>query len=131
MGIIHLRVGSFGKKTKRMNSYVFLVTHGWGGGRKKGGKVNKADELSHLVENIDMAIMGHVHDPNSLPSGTRRYDPRKEKVFEKNLRCITLSSFLKYSLYAQKKGMRPSATIEYLIEMSGKQKEIIIHEREM
>lgn len=131
MGILHLRVGVHNHNNKRLNSYIGLITHGWGGGRTKGSKANRSALLSQIVENVDFTIMGHVHDPLSVPTSRFTYDPRTMKVSQRTIRNIILPSFLGYATYAQEKGYNPGAQIEYILEFSGKKKRIEITEREM
>lgn len=133
LGVLHLRVGRF-KNSKRENhlvSYVGLVTHGFGGGRTKGAKANKAAALGDIMENCDFSIMGHVHDPNLIPGSRLCYDPRRKTVYSREVRNVILSSFQKYSNYAQESFMRPSPQLEYLMRFDGMCKNIEILERSM
>ena len=45
------------------------ATHGWGGGRTRGAKVNNLERLSHIVL-CDIYCMAHVHAQVSFPSVT-------------------------------------------------------------
>jgi len=133
LGVLHLRVGRFknSKKENHMNSYVGLIAHGYGGGRTKGAKANKAAALGDIMENCDFSIMGHVHDPNLIPNSRLCYDPRAKTVYAREVRNVILSSFQKYSNYAQESFMRPSPQLEYLMTFDGIYKKIEILERPM
>ena len=133
LGVLHLRVGRFknSKKENHMNSYVGLIAHGYGGGRTKGAKANKAAALGDMMENCDFSIMGHVHDPNLIPSSRLVYDPRIKIVYSREIRNVILSSFQNYSNYAQESFMRPSPQLEYLMRFDGTDKNIEILERSM
>jgi len=133
LGVLHLRVGRFknSKKENHMNSYVGLIAHGYGGGRTKGAKANKAAALGDMMENCDFSIMGHVHDPNLIPSSRLVYDPRIKIVYSREIRNVILSSFQNYSNYAQESFMRPSPQLEYLMRFDGMYKNIEILERSM
>ena len=136
MGVLHLRVGKYrknqtSKSFSRMNSYVGLIAHGYGGGRTKGAKANKAAALGDMMENCDFSIMGHVHDPNLIPNSHLCYDPYKKVVYVREIRNVILSSFQKYSSYAQESFMRPSPQLEYLMRFDGTYKGIEILERSM
>ena len=133
LGVLHLRVGRFknSKKENHMNSYVGLIAHGYGGGRTKGAKANKAAALGDMMENCDFSIMGHVHDPNLIPSSRLVYDPRIKIVYSREIRNVILSSFQNYSSYAQESFMRPSPQLEYLMRFDGMYKNIEILERSM
>ena len=131
LGVLHLRVGRFkgSKKGNHMVSYVGVIAHGYGGGRTKGAKANKAAALGDVMENCDFSIMGHVHDPNLIPNSHLCYDPYKKVVYVREIRNVILSSFQKYSSYAQESFMRPSPQLEYLMKFDGTYKKIEILER--
>ena len=131
LGVLHLRVGRFkgSKKGNHMVSYVGVIAHGYGGGRTKGAKANKAAALGDIMENCDFSIMGHVHDPNLIPNSHLCYDPYKKVVYLREIRNVILSSFQKYSSYAQESFMRPSPQLEYLMKFDGTYKKIEILER--
>lgn len=102
---------------------TLFAHHGWGGGRKYGGKVNKVfDFLSGF--DADDYFMGHVHDVVTmktsrihpkLPRGTLNYLNkegsicwREGEVVSKE-HCFALTgTFLKSALYAEQKGYNPS-----------------------
>lgn len=142
MGVLHLRVGQYRKNlplkessktnnSSRMNSYVGLIAHGYGGGRTKGAKANKAAALGDVMENCDFSIMGHVHDPNLIPNSRLVYDPQRKIVYAREIRNVILSAFQNYSNYAQESFMRPSPQLEYLMRFDGMYKNIEILERRM
>lgn len=41
--------------------YKIYMTHGWGGARRTGAHVNKAEELAAVVTNADVYVLGHEH----------------------------------------------------------------------
>ena len=133
LGVLHLRVGRFknSKKENHMNSYVGLIAHGYGGGRTKGAKANKAAALGDMMENCDFSIMGHVHDPNLISNSRLVYNPQRKVVYLREVRNVILSSFQQYSSYAQESFMRPSPQLEYLMRFDGMYKNIEILERSM
>lgn len=133
LGVLHLRVGKFrgSKRKNHMVSYAGLIAHGYGGGRTKGAKANKAAALGDVMENCDFSIMGHVHDPNLIPSSRLVYDPRSKIVYGREVRNVILSAFQNYSNYAQESFMRPSPQLEYLMRFDGMYKNIEILERSM
>lgn len=46
--------------------FVIYCHHGYGGGRKPGGKMNKLDEMLAMYPDSDLVLAGHVHDLFSL-----------------------------------------------------------------
>ena len=133
LGVLHLRVGRFknSKKENHMNSYVGLIAHGYGGGRTKGAKANKAAALGDMMENCDFSIMGHVHDPSLISNSRLVYNAQRKVVYLREVRNVILSSFQQYSNYAQESFMRPSPQLEYLMRFDGTDKNIEILERSM
>ena len=133
LGVLHLRVGRFknSKKENHMNSYVGLIAHGYGGGRTKGAKANRAAALGDMMENCDFSIMGHVHDPSLISNSRLVYNAQRKVVYLREVRNVILSSFQQYSNYAQESFMRPSPQLEYLMKFDGTDKNIEILERSM
>lgn len=55
-----IRNGKTGNK-KNTSSVVIFATHGYGGGRKIGSKVNKLNDLISFID-ADLMVMGHSHN---------------------------------------------------------------------
>lgn len=51
----------FTTPSKMSRTVVIFATHGSGGGRKPGGKVNKMSDISAFIE-ADIILMGHHHE---------------------------------------------------------------------
>lgn len=51
-----------GKKVQRWKQFVIYAHHGAGGGRKKGSKVNRLEDITGTFADCDLYVMGHVHD---------------------------------------------------------------------
>lgn len=128
LAVLHLRVGRI-HKSERMNSYIGLIAHGYGSARTKGGKVNKAVQLADLMEQIDFSIMGHVHDPASVPTCRLIYNPHRSVVYSHAIRNVILSTFQEYPTYAQEAFLSPSPALEYLIRFDGEEKRIEVREK--
>jgi hypothetical protein len=94
-----LDVQEQGTNTKRV--YDLYFTHGFGGGRKRGGKVNN---LSSLAEGIvaDVYCMGHVHD--ILPYRAPRWQRVGNKLVKGKVAFVTSGSFLEYDEASDKPG---------------------------
>jgi len=124
--------GNDGKKSNRSTSRTLFVHHGWGGGRKMGGKANKILDFLNGFD-ADDYFMGHVHDV--LITKTSRLEARgrsigKPKHFRDNItwqemhyrsreHCFGLTgTFLKSALYSEIKGYNPSfmGAIQYTID---------------
>ena len=102
---------SFGKKhsTKGVpTSFIFYVTHGQGTGRLPGGKMNRIQELTRVVQAVDGYIMGHVHDPMIRLGGTHVPDPRNKTVTLRPQLFAIAGSFLRWGDYAESKMLSPA-----------------------
>lgn len=63
--LLFIRFGKVTNHHGRKNSrqlYTVYVTHGSGGGRKEGGKVNRLADLASIVD-ADIFIHAHLHLP--------------------------------------------------------------------
>ena len=107
-GMIAIRLGLYG------NTAVFTgwATHGWGGARTIGAKVNKVEELSKAAD-VDFYILSHDHTQvihrlntvappiNSLRWGRLNYYTVKRKLL------INTGGFVEYKGYVRRKGYTP------------------------
>ena len=142
-GLVQLRfrghTNTHGNASKNTGRLLF-VHHGWGGGRKPGGKANKLMDL--LVGfAADDYFMGHVHDvlcskQTRVGIRSRKRGPKsgEQQVHEikpgmsvywmpADLRsedhCFALTgSFLKQAIYSEIKGYNPSfiGAIKYTVQ---------------
>jgi hypothetical protein len=46
--------------SKAVTQYIIYATHGFGGSRKSGAKINRIEDLCHFFE-CDIALIGHEH----------------------------------------------------------------------
>lgn len=91
---------------------VIYVHHGYGGGRKKGGKSNMLENLISNVE-ADIIITGHVHDSISFPDSLYKID-RNGNLKQISRWGLIASSYLSsfgdgYDTYSEKAGYKPLA----------------------
>ena len=102
----------FGEKTQgRKTEIVYTIygSHGAGGGRKSGGKLNRVVEMSNICI-ADVYIMSHVHEP----IGTKKVIylpvyPNKALTKKEMLYAIS-NSFLNYGGYAEAYEFSPVST---------------------
>jgi hypothetical protein len=99
-------------KTMRMN-YDIYITHGFGGGRKDGQKINNVEDLIYIAES-DLYMMGHVH--SCFGNVTTRFAHEGRRLIEKQVAYCLTGSFLQYMQvssnipsygYAARKALRP------------------------
>jgi predicted phosphodiesterase len=102
----------------RPQLYTCYVTHGSGGGRKEGGKVNRLADLASIVD-TDIYIHGHTHLPIVFKEsffrphrGTCSVEP-VEKLF------VNTAAWLNYGGYGDKAGFKPASKRSPVIYLSG------------
>jgi len=107
--------GMMGIKLSRNNHGVMVwlyATHGWGGARTVGAKVNKVEQLANLA-NVDIIVLSHdhtqaIHRLNVLDppqAGIKFSQPMYWNIQRKIL--INTGGFVQYSGYIQRKGYMP------------------------
>lgn len=109
-------------------AYSILATHGWSGGRTSGSKANKISEWSSTWEGIDLFIMGHVHQPMSIPNARYVFDSRTGTLKIKEIRALILGAYQKDALYAVQRAYAPSPQVNYLVKLFANDKRMEISE---
>jgi hypothetical protein len=117
----------FGKCAAEGNTIVNTVyaTHGYGGGRKPGAKVNNLSNMGDIVI-ADLYISAHTHLINTHSEVIYIPDTREEKVREHLMTFVTTGSYLKRGGYAIQKGYAPVKLGSPTITLGGKRKEISV-----
>jgi len=103
--LLKIRFGQ--NKHFRPAYYTFYVTHGYGGGRLKGGKANNLDRLKNIVI-ADVYMMGHTHGQMCFPGMVYEPDQRNDVINERITWFVNSGSFLdRGSGYAASFGYEP------------------------
>ena len=118
----------FGEDTKpnghhRKVLYTMYVTHGCGGGRKEGGKVQRLVDLSTVCD-ADIYVCGHTHLPAMLKDSFARPSMGNSSIAYGTRLYINTSAKLDYGGYGEILGFRPSATDSPIVHLSGTHKEM-------
>lgn len=112
----------FGQLTKhshgRKACYTAYVTHGAGGGRKEGGKINRLADLAQIVD-ADIYIMSHTHLPAVLKTAYYRVDMSNSTVTKTDKLFVNTSAFLDYGGYGDRQGYKPGSTDTPTIYLDG------------
>jgi hypothetical protein len=97
----------------KSSTVVIYANHGFGGGRRSGGKINKLDDVCNAFD-ADIILLAHDHKKivnDSIKLGIQRTDKLK-LVQRKQVSCMTgsfLKSYVENAMcYAEKKGYHPN-----------------------
>ena len=123
--LIFLRVGEDEKHTHhhRPILYTIYLTHGTGGGRKEGGKIQRLVDLSTIVD-ADCYVMGHTHLPASLKTAFARPCAANNSITYCTKLFINSAAKLNYGGYGDIGGYKPNAKDTPTIVLSGKTKQM-------
>lgn len=102
--------------------YTIHVSHGNGGGRKEGAKIQRLVEMSLTVD-ADIYVCGHSHLPAILPDSYFRTSASNNSVAQVERLYINTASKLKHGGYGEVFGFKPVSTATPLIALSGTRKE--------
>lgn len=105
--------------------YTITGVHGYGGGRKNGGKINNLVEMSDKVI-ADVYVMGHTHTPIMTRNTIFLPDYQHKTLVKKDKYYLMTNSFLDYGGYGEMYGFTPSTTEHQEMILDGKKKLIKI-----
>ena len=106
-----------------MVNYTVYVTHGVGGGRSAGDKVNSLLRLSEIVV-ADIYIQGHQHDPVVKPKVVNEWNNKNNGIVERHQMFVVTGSCLSRGGYAVAKAYPPVSTKSPVLTLNGRKKEI-------
>ena len=118
--LLFLRFGrrSASEQRHRKMLYTVYVTHGTGGGRKEGGKINRLADLAQIVD-ADVYVCGHTHLPAAFRKGYFRVSPSNSTVSHVSKVFVNTASALDYGGYGDVAGFAPAAKENPVIYLSG------------
>ena len=112
----------FGKSEKHMPNrkqlYTVYVTHGSGGGKREGGKVNRLADLAAIVD-CDCYIHSHTHFPVIFRESYFRVSNGNSSVAPVEKLFINTAASLNYGGYGDKAGFKPASKRSPVIYMHG------------
>ena len=122
-GVLFLHFGKTDKTHhERKVRYSIYASHGFGGGRKEGGKLNALAEMSGIVD-CDVYIMGHTHLPVVMKQNFFRVDVSNDCVTEVEKLFVNSSAKLSYGGYGQTFGFKPSNSTTPIIYLDGRKRQ--------
>ena len=108
---------------RRKQLYTVYVTHGSGGGRKEGGKVNRLADLASIVD-ADIYVHGHTHLPLVFKESFFRVSGANSSVALVDKLFINTGASLDYGGYGDKAGFKPASKRSPIVYLDG-------HKRDM
>lgn len=120
--LLFIRFGET-KHRHRRQLYTIYCTHGSGGGRKEGGKVNRLADLASIVD-ADIYIHAHTHLPLIFKEAYFRVSGANSSVASVDKLFVNTSAMLCYGGYGDKAGFKPASKASPVIYLNG-------HKREM
>lgn len=101
--------------------YTIFLTHGFGGGRKEGGKLQRLADCADIVD-CDCYIVGHTHLPAALKLNFARTNPGNSSITYATHLFVNAAAKLKYGGYGCTNGFKPANTDTPRIILDGRHK---------
>jgi len=123
--LLFLRVGRDSKSNghHRQILYTIYLTHGSGGGRKEGGKIQRLADYAQIVD-ADIYICGHTHLPASFKTGFARPSAANSSITYCAKLYVNSAAKLNYGGYGDTGGFKPPCTDTPMILLNGEKKEM-------
>ena len=124
-GVLFLRFGRQETRNHcRKQSYAIYITHGNGGGKRAGAKVNRLEDLAGIVD-ADIYIHGHTHLPLIFKQGFYRLSWQNSTVAFLDKLFVNSSAQLDYGGYGQIECYKPSSKCPPVIYLNGCRREMV------
>jgi hypothetical protein len=101
--------------------YTAYVSHGSGGGKRVGGKINRLEDMANIVD-ADIYCMGHTHQPAIIRNSYYRVSAANSSVQCVDRLFVNTASALSFGGYGEAQGFRPASKENPVIYLSGTQK---------
>ena len=123
--LLFLRFGRDGnnRNHNRQILYTIYLTHGSGGGRKEGGKIQRLADYAQIVD-ADIYICGHTHLPASFKTGFARPSAANSSITYCTKLYVNSAAKLNYGGYGDTGGFKPPCTDTPMILLNGEKKEM-------
>lgn len=103
--------------------YTMYVTHGNGGGRKDGGKIQRLADYATICD-ADIYIAGHTHLGASFKKGFARANPTQSSITYGTHLFVNTCSSLEYGGYGERGGFDVPCLDRPIITLNGTRKEM-------
>ena len=105
--LVFLKFGR-ANKTCAPLTYTMYLSHGRGGGRKIGGKLNSLSEYAQVID-ADVFVVGHTHLPASFKTQTYRITPQRAQATLHEQLFVNTASALNYGGYGKRGAYQPAS----------------------
>lgn len=118
--LLFIRFGCNGgdRHKHRPQLYTVYVTHGSGGGRREGGKVNRLADLASIVD-ADIYIHAHTHLPLVFKESFIRVSRTTSTTEMVDKLFVNTAAALNYGGYGDKAGFKPASKRSPVIYLDG------------
>jgi hypothetical protein len=117
--LLFIRFGKDGNHHKGgRQMYTLYATHGSGGGRREGGKVNRLADLASIVD-ADIFCHAHTHLPLVFKESYYRVNVGNSSVSLVDKLFINCAASLNYGGYGDKAGFKPASKRSPVIYLHG------------
>ena len=99
------------------------LSHGNGGGRKEGGKIQRLVDLSTIID-ADIYVCGHTHLPAILKDGFARPSMANSSISYGTRLYVNTSAKLNYGGYGDTMAFKPPCLDTPIIHLNGTRKEM-------
>lgn len=115
--LLFIRFGK-GREHNRPRLYTIYVTHGSGGGRREGGKINRLADLASIVD-ADIYCHAHTHLPLVFKEAFYRVSGSNSSVALVDKLFVNTAASLNYGGYGDKQGFKPASKVSPVIYLHG------------
>ena len=120
--LIFLKFGEKSSHNKNQHVlYIIFVTHGSGGGRREGSKLNRLADMANIVD-ADIYIHSHTHLPMTMKQTFYRTDTRNGTVKLVPKLFINTAATLNYGGYGEAAEFKPSSKESPRLLLDGRNK---------
>ncbi len=122
--LLFIRFGDKGKRYhNRTQTYSGYITHGSGGGKREGGKVNRLADLAAIVD-ADFYIHAHTHLPIIFKESYYRVNISQSTVSLVDKLFVNCGASLNYGGYGDKAGFKPASKRTPTLYLSGTKRDL-------
>jgi predicted phosphodiesterase len=115
--LLFVRFGKSGNHN-RPQLYTIYVTHGSGGGRREGGKINRLADLASIVD-ADIYVHAHTHLPVVFKEAFFRVSGSNSSVSLVDKLFVNSAASLNYGGYGDRQGFKPASKQSPVIYLHG------------